>query len=203
MNDELKLQLSRQLQFLTNSLRLYDEGHKEESLRIAVAIRVLLHDTNMSTSVLQHAGVKASTHLLSTAGGIDPAATKGADYVMHFPTTFGAAGVHPTSPTELAIERKKMVLAPQWWEEPVLFHKQKTFTRRQIVLVAANKDGGAHTEDVAHADVDILREGFWQEIFKKTDGTQEVRPVANNHFPLLRHFAEELLLSPELVKLAV
>ena len=38
------LQLRRQLLFLRNSVDAYDSGCIEESIRVAVVIRVLLHD---------------------------------------------------------------------------------------------------------------------------------------------------------------
>jgi len=46
-------QLRRQLTFLRNSAASYDAGYSEEALRIGVVIRVLLHDTQYSTSLLE------------------------------------------------------------------------------------------------------------------------------------------------------
>ena len=51
-------QLRRQLTFLRNSAASYDGGYPEEALRIGVVIRVLLHDTKYSTSLLKQLGQK-------------------------------------------------------------------------------------------------------------------------------------------------
>ena len=57
---ELVKQLRRQLDFIRNSASAYDAGHSEEALRIGVAIRVLLHDTKFSNSLLNQMGQKES-----------------------------------------------------------------------------------------------------------------------------------------------
>ncbi len=56
---DFKNQLRRQILFLQNSCRLYDEGHFEEAIRLAVALRVMLHDTDKSTSLLNHLAAKS------------------------------------------------------------------------------------------------------------------------------------------------
>lgn len=50
--EELKSHLKEQIQFLLRSAKSYDEGFTSEAKRLAVVIRVLLHDTNRSTSLL-------------------------------------------------------------------------------------------------------------------------------------------------------
>ena len=47
-----KRKLVEHLNFLARSCQAWDQGAHEESLRIATSARVLLHDTQMSTSVL-------------------------------------------------------------------------------------------------------------------------------------------------------
>ena len=64
---ELVKQLKRQMDFIRNSASAYDAGHSEEALRIGVAIRVLLHDTKFSNSLLNQMGQKESLKLITTA----------------------------------------------------------------------------------------------------------------------------------------
>lgn len=57
--------LSKQLGFLGRSCEAYDAGYIDEAVRIATVIRVLVHDTNRSNSLLKHLGA-TTINLLST-----------------------------------------------------------------------------------------------------------------------------------------
>jgi hypothetical protein len=46
--------LRRHLRFMQRSADAYDVGFHDDATRIAVSIRVLLHDTRKSTSLLRH-----------------------------------------------------------------------------------------------------------------------------------------------------
>ena len=50
--DDLNSHLKEQIQFLLKSCQSYDEGFFSEAKRLAVVIRVLLHDTKDSYSLL-------------------------------------------------------------------------------------------------------------------------------------------------------
>jgi hypothetical protein len=71
MLDELSLQLQKQLGFLTRSCRDYDLGESDEAIRIATTIRVLIHQTPKSTSLLKHLN-STTINLLSTVREIPP-----------------------------------------------------------------------------------------------------------------------------------
>src|SRR5687768_10194995 len=60
--------LHQQLQFIRRSAKLYDQGDEDEALRLATALRVVLHDTGSSTSLLKHLGL-SNTKMLSSARG--------------------------------------------------------------------------------------------------------------------------------------
>ena len=51
---DFKKRLREQLGFLERSADAFDEGHREEALRIATALRVIFHNTPSSTSLLRH-----------------------------------------------------------------------------------------------------------------------------------------------------
>ncbi|WP_175543808.1 hypothetical protein [Atopomonas hussainii] len=93
------------------------------------------------------------------------------------------------------------ILCADWWEQPVFVRDKKAYTRKDVVLAAANKDGGAHVDN-PDAKLQALQEGFWIRAATHTDGTKQTEPLADNHFRILRRFAEELLSSKELLKLA-
>ncbi|MBA7533488.1 hypothetical protein ES705_25728 [subsurface metagenome] len=50
--DELKSHLREQIEFLKRSSQAYNEGCTSEAKRLTVPLRVLLHDTHNSTSLL-------------------------------------------------------------------------------------------------------------------------------------------------------
>src|SRR5256885_1737979 len=60
--------LREQLRFLSRSASLYDQGAEDEALRMATALRVVLHDTQSSTSLFKHLGL-TNMHLLSSSRG--------------------------------------------------------------------------------------------------------------------------------------
>jgi hypothetical protein len=55
---DVKKQLQQQLGFIERSAILFDEGRREEALRIATALRVIFHHTSHSTSLLRHLKAK-------------------------------------------------------------------------------------------------------------------------------------------------
>lgn len=62
----LEAQLHRQFKYLANSAILFDEGDHDEATRLATTLRVLLHDTAQSTSLLTHLGLKGQIHFVDT-----------------------------------------------------------------------------------------------------------------------------------------
>ena len=62
--------LQKQLGFIERSCASFDAGFYDEAIRIAVSIRILLHDTKSSTSLLTLLGAKGIT-LRSTCPLID------------------------------------------------------------------------------------------------------------------------------------
>jgi hypothetical protein len=53
------------LGFLDRSARSFDDGHEDEALRLATTMRVLFHNTPLSTSLLKHLSMENTT-MLST-----------------------------------------------------------------------------------------------------------------------------------------
>lgn len=190
-------QLKRQLAFLRNSAAAYDAGHVEEAVRIGVAIRVLLHDTKASKSLLNQMGMKDSLQLVSTATTFPDHLLVNMDFVefmggMTFGNDLTYDPVPSGTPTIPCLE---------WWTQPVFLRDKVTYSRRDVVLAAANKDGGAHV-DTPDAKLLALHEGFWMRTSTAADGTPSTTPLVNNHFRMLRRFADELLSSQELLALA-
>ena len=195
--EDLSAHLGRQLVFLRNSVAAYDSGCAEEAIRIGVVIRVLCHDTQASVSLLKQIGQKATLRLVTTAKTLSNDLLADMDFgELMAEMTFGYTLEYDPVP-----EDSPAILCPDWWEQPVFISDKTAYTRKDVVLSAANKDGGAHIDN-PDAKLQALQEGFWIRTVTHADGTKRTEPLADNHFRMLRRFAEELLSSKELLNLA-
>lgn len=186
--------LKRQIAFLKNSVSFYESGCREEAIRMAVVMRVLFHDTGNSTSLLKLIGIKDSLQIVTTAKSVDPESLRENDFgELISGMTFGQEleydAVQLDAPT---------ITAPDWWDQPVFVRNGGLISRRQIVLAAAHKDGGAHVDE-PDDDLRAVKEGFWILTTTESDGTTVLESMENNHLRIIRRFADELLNSKELL----
>ena len=61
--DELRTHLQEQVRFLKTSAESFDKGDRTEAKRLAVAVRILFHDTKHSLSLLGQLGLKSCSFL--------------------------------------------------------------------------------------------------------------------------------------------
>lgn len=194
-SDSLKTHLS----FIARSVELYDQGHKDEALRIAVSLRVMFHDTKSSTSLLTHLGGKSSVHLRST---FVSQKSMNADYGgVHWhtviPVMLTSQGVQaPTSswPT------RSIMLIDDWWKEEIWLEGTIALSRKDIILSAANQDGGAHVD--ANPSQKTMKAKRGPEATVYVNGKPLDSGMQNHHFPLIRQMAYEILESNELYAIA-
>src|SRR5215213_9256029 len=66
MDKRLLSYLREQVRFLRSSAKAYDDGDEAEERRLATAIRVLVHDTGQSHSLLGQLGLKERLHWTDT-----------------------------------------------------------------------------------------------------------------------------------------
>jgi hypothetical protein len=190
-------QLRRQLGYLERSAALYDSGQVDEAIRIATTIRVLVHDTRNSTSLLSHLGAK--TIAFATTAKPEPIPVNvlfQEDLVSFTARGLGAK----TDPRDICCH----IPVDQWWGQVVhIAGRDAQLTRRSIVLFAANQDGGTHVDEEVSPHGRKLLEGAWVSIWHDP-ATGEVRPEhhRNHHLVMLRTMAFEILHSPDIRKLA-
>ncbi len=154
--EDLAAHLKRQLIFFRNSVAAYDNGCVEEAIRIGVVIRVLCHDTQSSVSLLKQMGQKATLRLVTTAKTLSNDVLADMDFgELMAGMTFGRTLEYDAVP-----EGSPAILCADWWEQPVFIRDKKAYTRKDVVLSAANKDGGAHVDN-PDAKLLALQEGFW------------------------------------------
>lgn len=140
---ELEQHLVEQLQFLEASAEAFDRGLEGEAKRLAVTLRVLLHDTKNSHSLLGQLGRKTLL-FWNTAIPEEPG-----NLLTHGGLVMIALG--GPQPKYIAmldeVPAAKRVPFDQWWSTSVFVDdKKQRLSRRDLVLIAADQDGGAHVD---------------------------------------------------------
>jgi hypothetical protein len=200
---DFKTHLQRQLGFLRRSCESYDAGHTDESVRIATVTRVLIHDTNNCTSLLKHLGA-LSIKLSSTVWNIPRSQTAmlsgmGRLTLITGPTATGGTWKPAISPDSIKVQ----LSVPEWWNQIVYILGVTRCSRKDLVLAAADKDGGAHVDANLTADYETLmtsgERGFFY--YPAIGEKGSFQPIMDAHFVYLRQIGHELLSSPDLLAL--
>jgi hypothetical protein len=198
---DFRAALKRQINFLASSCQGFDAGFHDEAIRIAQCIRVLLHDTRNQTSVLTHLNAKGIA-LTSTCLDIAAEMRPGARALV-----FNGMGRFATGPDaryfpKLGNGRFRYDLpVDRWWMQTVFILDPDTWvSRRDIVLSAADKDGGSHVDAALTPTYLRLVESGDLGFFVDERGTQT--NISGHHYVALRQMGHEVLDSPALVALA-
>ena len=155
-HSEIIEHLNEQMNFLKSSCQAFDFGNIAEGKRIALALRILLHDTKNSTSLLSQLKLKDKIKFLNSAYNYDSNNL----FAYH-----GLVGLRISSDDRgnrffplLESSKKKMKLQfTDWWDKPVIKDTLNVFfTRKDIVLNIANTDGGAHIDPKLNEDYSNL-----------------------------------------------
>lgn len=190
-------QLKRQLDFLSRSCEIFDHGNQNEAIRIAVALRTLFRDTNKSTSLMRLLGQQDSIKLLSTLETNDDPRLIHIDGNDFIPLMLTSDGQRPHLYTS---RKKEEVFLCDWLSEVVLVLEGENFTRENIIVTAANKDGGTHVPKKLNRKAKLLKKSFGQ--YTVYENKRAITNELNNHhFIILRQLAYEVLNSKPLYEL--
>lgn len=190
---ELAQHLQDHLGFLQASADAYDAGFDGEAKRLAVSIRVLVHDTNNSKSLLGQLGQKntqfvdsafavvsgnKNTHSGLVMTSLSP--SKGAKYVAFL--------------DDVPHGQMRSVDFDSWWTSTVFIDaKGNSLSRKDLVLAVANQDGGAHVDpSLNQVYADLSRNNSLGWVF--SDGTT-TQPMEGPERAALRQIAHEFLKS--------
>lgn len=191
---ELMSHLHDSLGFLEASSAAFDAGFVGEAKRLAATIRVLVHDTDRSKSLLGLLKIKTDMGYLNTTHPYDPKnlvsyhglvglRMQGGEATYWAPLAGGAPG-----------RSGKYVFFPDWWNQVVIVDSLKArFTRRDLILALANKDGGAHVDpnlDESYANLTRNNSVGWM----TSDGTTQ-KPMLDIELHSTRQIGYELLTS--------
>lgn len=144
-------QYFEQLGFLRSSAVAYDAGTEAEAKRLALGIRILVHDTRRSSSLLTHLGLKRQLPLLDTALAETPPGVIKLDCglcIFHFKLDSPGVIEFRAPLDDLSVDRQHPPASfDDWWLLPVLEDAAgHAFSRRDLVLGVADQDGGAHVD---------------------------------------------------------
>jgi len=157
--------LHEQIAYLDASAASFDSGAEAEAKRIAVSLRVLLHDTDTSHSLLHLLGVKERMKFVDTAEHVSPRnllLATGGLVMMQALVGGGVPGNAsyippldngPLSPLRI---RPPSEFSPWWNNDIARVSSGALWSRKQFVLVMANKEGGAHVDPNVHGEYESL-----------------------------------------------
>lgn len=150
---ELEKHLSEQLGSLQRSARLFDYGYFVEARRMAVTLRVILH-SGRSPSLLKRLN-RTTIDFVDSAPPFDPANL----LPFHGLVSIRFANDEVSYSAKLDLgEPMKFTPFSSWWEGIVFGHGPNwKMSRADVVLTAADKDGGAHVDGALPADYAALR----------------------------------------------
>jgi hypothetical protein len=201
VTQDFKKHLHRQVGFLRRSCESYDSGHTDEGIRIATSIRVLIHDTKNSTSLLKHLrarNIKLSS-TVETVGGPGTILFSGMGRATL--TVGPAATVGKWEASTTADSIRIQLLVSDWWNQIVYVRGNTRLCRKDLVLAAADKDGGAHVDSKLTTDYQTLMRSGECGFFYYPDETGSFRPIMDAQLVYLRQMGHELLSSPDLLAL--
>ena len=192
---ELETLLKQQISFLKRSAKSFDDGYPDEGKRIAVVIRVLVHDTAQSKSLLGLLNLK-DIDFFDTSP----------EYSQNVIGSFNGLALQQFSSSEEGsyVPRCKIPGNPAepysfkpfgfWWQKTILVDmKKQKFSRRKIILALANKDGGAHVDPKLNDDyASLTRDNSMGWFYVISD---EAAPFGDIELVIARQMAEEVLVT--------
>lgn len=188
--------LKEQIRFIERSCKAFDQGAEDEAIRLATSLRIMFHDTGMSVSLVKHLGLGDQKMLSSSRGFGDYK-----DYLSH---QLDLSSSQPVKMLPLLGNQFIELSIEDWWShESVFTHNTQKYSRRTIILSAANKDGGAHVDDKLDKYYEFLCAGEYAigitgnlEYNGEPPFPQGVTQYPKNaHLALIRQFAHETLVS--------
>lgn len=144
------------MKYLSTSCAAFDAGDEDEAARIAVVIRVLVHDTKSSTSLLTQLGLKAALRYLDTEHGYGVSfGAASVDGVLQEVGPRGLAHWDPASvsprwfaPLSRMEVHERLIAFDNWWQVACITDESGVamISRWRLVDWMAHQDGGAHVD---------------------------------------------------------
>jgi len=147
-------------QFLASSAAAFDNGFLGEAKRMAVSLRVLFHETAQSHSILAQLGERQRP-MFDSSHPYNPNNDLSHHGLVAMMITFGSEAKFFAPLGDRAIAPRPTRFG-DWWEKDIVIKEGqpgRSYTRRSLVLFAANKDGGAHVDPDLDTGFESLKDG--------------------------------------------
>jgi hypothetical protein len=191
---ELIQHLHEHMGFLESSCSSFDQGSTGEAKRLAVTLRVLLHDTTHSESLLGQLRWKSGDSFLDSAIPYNPGSSLSHHGLVAFRLSGEGASYH--APLEDGVPSRPYEFMPfsVWWNSTVICdNKRNTFDRRELILTLCNKDGGAHVDrNLDQKYVDLSRSNSVGWVYESTSGSIPITEVERHS---VRQISFEIIVS--------
>lgn len=164
VENSLESKIEEFLNLLSLLCKYFDKDDIEIfALPMSTAIRVLVHDTEQSTSLLKHLNKKNIKFISTNTENPKENVHLGLVRRINVGVSDGRGGearywplcnekYFPMPPTNRALDFE------EWWDSEKIFHTPKySLTRKDLVLAIANKDGGAHFDNKVQKKYDEFR----------------------------------------------
>lgn len=146
----LRERLEEQRHLLRKSIREMAAGDLAEAIHIAAIIRVLVHETGSSKPLLKqltpnYLQMEILDRIPSKEEDLPPG--KRSVVVLSFPVSVRMTSEGIFLNPDLNVETYAPSILGKWWQRPCLILPGLGgFSRRELVLGLANKEGGAHVD---------------------------------------------------------
>lgn len=193
--DDLIQHLKEQFSFLKASSKAYDDGHISEAKRLAVIIRVLLHDTSHSLSLLSQLN-KKEISFFDTASPYEPRNLLSYNglTIIGLSQEKGIYLPRFSGPPRPGIGSPKLLPFTEWWESIVVVDMSRNqFSRRDLILSLCNKDGGAHIDPQLDSAYAALTRNASMGLAYQTTSTSGL--VESIELASVRQIAHEVIMS--------
>lgn len=188
---ELRGHFDDHLRFIQSSADAFDNGFESEAKRMAASIRVLVHDTKNSHSLLKQLSI--STPFYDSSVQVNPENVASHIGLLGMRLSQAKGEFYYAPLDEVSISDANTVDFDAWWNAIVFVDQKKNeFSRRQVVLSVAEQDGGAHVDpslNAAYSDLSRNNSLGWMHV----SAGQEATPVEGPEKMAVRQIAHEVL----------
>lgn len=199
---ELEEHLENQIRFIEKSQESFDTGFHEEAQRLAVTMRILLYNKSKNHSLLKRLN-KDNINFLSTTPKFVPVNMVSYTGFLNIHMNRDKASYELDSIAD-EIANLKLLKFDDWWNELIIDDKTKLFSRKDIITIVANKDGGAHVDPKLSKEyADLVKNNSLGWMHSNSEHEEGQRLENNVAYLSIRKISEELLISLQLSKLII
>ncbi|MFA5061965.1 MAG: hypothetical protein WC526_02375 [Patescibacteria group bacterium] len=190
-DDILKI-FEQKLKSMQGHCNKYDQGERDYARYLALDLRILLHDSKFSYSVLGQIGKKDTNFFDTSYSPPDKV------LISPFCSLYGvpAGGANPSYVPWLdqnPNDSRRLVPFSEWWNQIVIKDGySKEFTRKDLILFVADQGGGAHVDpllDEAYAKLAHENSLGWTSY----DNQNPRSPVGDADLAAIRQITHEVL----------